>query len=110
MLPDWVYTLPGWFSIIFGVCWLIGFYVVGPMMDKPVTPTAQAWPSGQMERDFQSLLTWERDGIFPRIMGGTRGPDWYEDEKLRRGIVVTPGPEVSWQQFNDPQYRQQRGR
>ena len=51
------------------------------------------------EEDFQTLLKWESDGIFPRIYAGTNGPNWYEAEKRRRGITIHPVRIVPWEEF-----------
>ena len=51
---------------------------------------------------FQVLLQWECDGIFPHIYG-LGAPAWYEAEKHRRGITVTPVREVSWEEFVERQ-------
>lgn len=61
--------------------------------------------------DFATLLQWERDGIFPRIYGGGFGaPEWYEAEKKRRGIVISPAHVVTPQEFNDSEYRRLHNR
>ena len=56
------------------------------------------WP-GQFERDFETLMTWERDGIFPRLYGGGPGPDWYVDEKHLRAIAIEAKRIVSPKKF-----------
>lgn len=72
--------------------------------------TAQGGPSGWTEKDFQALLQWERDGIFPRIGYDLDPPDWYVAEKQRRGLAVKPGLTVTEEQFADPEFRRRYNR
>ena len=51
------------------------------------------------EQDFQVLLRWEGEGIFPRIYGDSGEPNWYREEKHRRGIHVQPRRIVPWEEF-----------
>ena len=62
------------------------------------------------EKNFQTLLQWERDGIFPHIYANSAGPDWYVREKLRRRITVHPARIVTPEEFRDPEYRKRIGR
>ena len=69
---------------------------------KRQRPAPAKLPGGQVqstEQNFQTLLRWESEGIFPRIYGDSGGPDWYREEKRRRGLDVQPPRIVPLEEF-----------
>ena len=83
-------------AIVFLAISMIVIAIGAPILGMLLMGRRHAPPS----KDFQTLLRWEHDGIFPRIYGGGSGPAWYEEEKLRRGIIVKPTRIVTPEEFH----------